>query len=344
VPYIIINHLDRSKIDVNRYKGPGAQDDPVAQGAWQAYHDFIALAQSKLRLKFGTVRGEHDMEGVVGLLIDIHGYSGNQDWLWNMNADNDADADADVGQTPFIHWGYRLPTDVLNKDDISEDAHRSTFAFASSLQNHDLESLIRGPKSLASRFYSIFQENQRTSSSSSFSPGNNAYCGAGIPSSEFPNPMKVTMDTHWCGIARTFANSNSSYVPSSCRYFSGGYTTIAHEHLDWQSEPRVGKLRMNTCQMELPRCIRFGRMEGGSDGTAANRTRIHSDVAHALTDAIDSFLSDLFPSKLGVRVGPTGTCTTETKSLVSKMEYDHECASTGASITNEKAHCSNAKL
>eukprot|EP01083_Nonionella_stella_P116324 345569_1 len=58
IPYLVINHLHRSKVDVNREKGAGAQDDPIAQQAWQAYHDFIAKAQTFIRHTYGTVRTE----------------------------------------------------------------------------------------------------------------------------------------------------------------------------------------------------------------------------------------------------------------------------------------------
>ena len=135
VPYVVINHLHRSKLDVNRIQSAAAQGDPIAEEAWHAYHDFIYQAQSKLKLRFGTVRARNslddDIEGVKGLLVDIHGYAG-RDWQ------ND---DGSIGPPPFIHWGYGLTGDDLGENSLN--ATKSTFELASSLPNRDLESLIR---------------------------------------------------------------------------------------------------------------------------------------------------------------------------------------------------------
>jgi len=261
VPYLIITHLHRSKLDVNRLKDAAAQGNPIAEGAWFAYHDYIASAQLKLKGEYGTVRGEikrnQDIEGVRGLLIDLHGYAGKNDWQ---------SEDGTIGPPPFIHWGYRIPGRFLN-DNVNEFGN-STFAHASSLENEDLDSLIRGPTSIGSRFYAAFN----TSISSE-------YLGAGIPSAEFPDPASVAKDPHWCGLAKIGSTA-------SCRYFSGGYTMIQHEFLDWRA--KIGQTRMNTVQAELPKPLRFG------NGTAEDRAKMHDQCADAMSTALLSFINDLF--------------------------------------------------
>ncbi len=135
VPYVVFNHLHRCKLDVNRNKLIGAQGDPLAEKAWYAYHDFIYQAQLKLKHRFGTVRGtstfNSDVEGVKGLLVDLHGYAGKN---WQ-------NGNGSIGPPPFIHWGYGLMSQDLREKTLDET--KSTFELACSLNNHDLESLIR---------------------------------------------------------------------------------------------------------------------------------------------------------------------------------------------------------
>lgn len=264
VPYLIITHLHRSKLDVNRLKDAAAQSNPIAEDAWFAYHDYIASAQLKIKGKYGTVRGKikrnERVEGVKGLLIDLHGYAGKSDWQ---------SEDGTIGPPPFIHWGYRIPGRFLN-DNLNE-FDNSTFVHASSLDKQDLDSLIRGPMSIGSRFYAAFNKNDDSISSE--------YLGAGIPSGEFPNPSSVAKDPHWCGLARIGSTA-------SCRYFSGGYTMIQHEFLDWRA--KIGQMRMNTVQAELPKPLRFG------NGTTEDRTMMHDQCANAMSIALLSFVNDLF--------------------------------------------------
>src|SRR5688572_1442106 len=67
-PYMIVNHLGRSKIDVNRPLREGAEGTPGSnlpsetQLAWNDYHTFLNNAVEEVEERFGR-----------GLLIDIHG-------------------------------------------------------------------------------------------------------------------------------------------------------------------------------------------------------------------------------------------------------------------------------
>ena len=57
-PYIVINHLKRSKLDPNRDIRHGAQENEAAIQAFQTYHKFISKAKTKFKR---------------GLIIDLHG-------------------------------------------------------------------------------------------------------------------------------------------------------------------------------------------------------------------------------------------------------------------------------
>lgn len=262
VPYFVINHLHRSKVDTNRYIDVAAQGNPIAEGAWNAFHDFISQAQVKVKQKFGTVTGRlkngRYVEGVKGLLIDLHGYAGANDW---RSGGND--------KLPFIHWGYNMEDSLLDKrvDDIAN----STLTHMSSMPDLDLESLIRGENSLGTRFYNVFQSH----------PNSTGYpkIGLGLPSKEFPNPYATTMDPIYCGAVR---DDNCK----RCKYFSGGFTIIYHEYLDWR-RPNIDGVRMNTVQIELPRPLR-----SGIDGH--DKAFVHDACAYALSISSISLVKDVF--------------------------------------------------
>lgn len=138
VPYLVFNQLHRCKLDVNRVKAVAAQDNPIAEEAWFAYHNFISQAQSLVKEQYGTAVGTNpslgnDVEGVKGLLVDLHGYGGGIDWQRENGT---------IGSPPFIHWGYRIPATLLEENCLSNPP-KCTFSHASWLPNQDLDSLIR---------------------------------------------------------------------------------------------------------------------------------------------------------------------------------------------------------
>ncbi|GBB91512.1 hypothetical protein RclHR1_18850002 [Rhizophagus clarus] len=71
-PYIIINHLGRSKIDVNRplKEGVEIESGNETQIVWNDYHSFIRDAIDEVDLRFGH-----------GLLIDIHGHGHPENYI-----------------------------------------------------------------------------------------------------------------------------------------------------------------------------------------------------------------------------------------------------------------------
>lgn len=67
-PWIVINLVSRTKVDVNRAIGCGAGSDPDNQFAWNRYHDWTKEAMSLAVA--GSASG-------LALVIDLHGYAGD---------------------------------------------------------------------------------------------------------------------------------------------------------------------------------------------------------------------------------------------------------------------------
>ncbi len=63
IPHIIINKLDRIKLDANREIVEAALGDPAAELAWAEYHDFIQAAKNKCKADFGSA-----------IYIDLHAH------------------------------------------------------------------------------------------------------------------------------------------------------------------------------------------------------------------------------------------------------------------------------
>ena len=220
VPYIVVNHLHRTKMDANREIKEAALGDPIAEEAWEAYHHFITDAQLKVESYFGTLINTKGQKGIVGLLLDIHGYAGF-DWVEGKGA-------------PFIQWGYGLNATSLDiEEDFSLDnvSKVSTLEHAMYLHNMTLECLLRGPMALSSRI------------------SGHSDCGHGLPSELYPSPKQVAL--RYCRPQENHKMKKS--VGRKCKYFSGGYTVKNHQFLKDTHEGLI----MNTIQVEFPRCIRY---------------------------------------------------------------------------------------
>lgn len=257
VPYVVINHLHRSKLDANREIVEAAQYNAIAEDAWNHFHTFISDAQSNIQTVHGTATNEMSQDGVKGILLDVHGYAGS-DWV-------------PVDGSPFIQWGYRLGTDSLDPNqycnlDTRSSSTIGTYTHARYMPNHSYECLVRGPNSLGSRVASMSIDGTSDS----------MMCGEGLPSLDHPSPKERSEDTAYCSVASS---------SSDCYYYSGGFDVDVHEYLDWEKKSGI---MMNTVQMELPRCIRF------ADGTSSGRSMTHSSFAHNLSIALCSFVKDLF--------------------------------------------------
>lgn len=254
VPYVVINHLHRSKLDANREIGEAAQGDPIAESAWLEFHDFIQEAQTKILSKHGEVVNTKSEVAIKGLLLDVHGYAGT-DFV-------------PTAGSPFIQWGYRMSKTSLDPNEYCKLDSRSqgtigTYTHARFMPDQSLECLVRGPNSLGSRVASMMPI-----------AGASDSCGLGLPSFEFPSPKETTNDPDYC-----------DDIP--CHYYSGGYDVNVHEHLYWDS--KSGNM-MNTVQMELPRCIRFA--DGTRSGRKETHNSFADKLSIALCSFMKDLFQD----------------------------------------------------
>ena len=286
-PFVVINHLHRTKLDANRNRLEGAQDNEIADEAWKNYHTFIQDAQRMIMDEHGIVDNDIGQSGIKGLLLDVHGYAG-YDWkpthVQNyeilLHENIFINQDGIRFGSPFIQWGYGLSKESLDNTDLDvaiSDVTKSTMIHAMFLPNLTLESLIRGPKSIGSRLASSMKNDPTWNKQKD----SKKMCGMGLPSYDFPNPNDLTHKTSFC-----------NDLP--CRYFSGGYNVNSHKYYyDWETRTN-STLIMNTIQMELPRCIRFGDSDNRSDIDFETRNAIHDRFSHHLSASLCSFISDLF--------------------------------------------------
>jgi hypothetical protein len=119
-PSLVVCRLKRTKIDVNRDVGEGAQGHRLTEQAWNEYHAFLDAARAIAARQHGR-----------GLLVDIHGHS---------------------HQRPRVEIGYLLGAAELNRGDthlddsaLAEQSSIRTLAAESGLR---FSALLRGPTSL----------------------------------------------------------------------------------------------------------------------------------------------------------------------------------------------------
>jgi len=261
VPFVVINHLHRSKLDANREIGEAAHGNDIAEDAWLQFHNLTNYAQTQLEAQFGTVdvtsSGGSSITGIKSLLFDMHGYAG-YDWVPTDGA-------------PFIQWGYRLNDETsLNPDEYCPLDTRSsgtigTLTHARWMDDQSYECLVRGPGSLGSRVASEMDARGGLTA--------NALCGYGTPSYEYESPWALANDPIHCD------KITNGSPPSECHYYSGGFDVEVHERMDWEN---IAGDHFNAVQAELPRCIRFGGLA------------VREKFADVLSVAVMSFLRDLY--------------------------------------------------
>ncbi|KAL3768907.1 hypothetical protein ACHAW5_008822 [Stephanodiscus triporus] len=159
VPYLVINHLHRKKLDANREVMEAAQNNTLAMDAWFMFHNFTNVAQSALKSRFGTVDVTNainaTIKGVNALLFDMHGYAG-LDWV---------------------------PVDAAARSDRATHARW--------MPDHSYECLVRGPGSLASRVTALVDALEGGLTT-------DALCGHGTPSYEFESPWTLANNPNHC--------------------------------------------------------------------------------------------------------------------------------------------------
>jgi N-formylglutamate amidohydrolase len=124
-PHVVINLLDRIKLDANREIEEAADGDPRAEAAWHVYHDALSAARQRVTADFGK-----------GLVLDIHGHG------------------HDIQR---LELGYLPDEDELRVSDADLNASRgarNTFnsLVATNPNGYTFAELIRGPKSLGQMY------------------------------------------------------------------------------------------------------------------------------------------------------------------------------------------------
>jgi hypothetical protein len=122
-PTLVLNALDRSKLDPNRDLALGAQGDPVAIQAWQGYHDALDTAAERAVALCGR-----------GHFFDLHSHGESGRWIelgYGLSADDLAEPDEDLAKRRFVY--------------------RTNIRALVSTSDRSLPDLIRGVDSLGGR-------------------------------------------------------------------------------------------------------------------------------------------------------------------------------------------------
>lgn len=123
-PYVIINHLHRTRLDPNRNIIEAASGNEIAEEAWRRFHGFIEEARNEIQKIYGK-----------GLYIDLHGHR------------------HEIKRTEI---GYLLSDLELQlEDDLLNDEAFAAYSSISNLARNNLNNLsftalLRGPLSLGS--------------------------------------------------------------------------------------------------------------------------------------------------------------------------------------------------
>ena len=126
-PYVIINNLDRKKMDANRDSVEATQSNRFAKRAWEEYHYYIECAKNKIIQDFE-----------YGLFLDIHGHGKNPDGFYDLR----------------IWLGYLLTGDELDKSnfELNNDIYKnkSSIKTLSSISSENFVQVLRGQNSFGS--------------------------------------------------------------------------------------------------------------------------------------------------------------------------------------------------
>ena len=126
-PYVIINNLDRKKMDANRDSVEATQSNRFAKRAWEEYHYYIESAKNKIIQDFE-----------YGLFLDIHGHGKNPNGFYDLR----------------IWLGYLLTGDELDKSnfELNNDIYenKSSIKTLSSISSENFVQVLRGQNSFGS--------------------------------------------------------------------------------------------------------------------------------------------------------------------------------------------------
>lgn len=95
-PHLIINHLDRRKMDGNRNIDEAADGDPLAEQAWNDFHGFINASKTCVTQTFGK-----------GFFVDLHGHGHTIqriEYGYLLYEDELALSDLALNTPTYINW------------------------------------------------------------------------------------------------------------------------------------------------------------------------------------------------------------------------------------------------
>ena len=151
-PHVIINRLHRKKLDANREIVEAAQGNPMAEQAWNEFHDFIESSKDSITANFAK-----------GIFLDLHGHG------------------HDIQR---LELGYLLSRSKLQMSDtVLNDASNIDISSIMNLVNDNLNAinhadLIRGATSFG-EFYEIENYPAVPCQTNPFPIGDEAYFSGG---------------------------------------------------------------------------------------------------------------------------------------------------------------------
>lgn len=127
-PHLIINHLDRRKLDGNRAIATAADGDPLAEQAWNDFHGFIADAKACVNASFGK-----------GFFVDLHGHGHTVqriEYGYLLYEDELALSDETLNTPTYINWSSLRNLATTNTMGLSHaQLLRGTHALGTQLAN-----------------------------------------------------------------------------------------------------------------------------------------------------------------------------------------------------------------
>lgn len=94
VPFLVVNHMKRRKVDVNREIEEAAKGNAIAEAVWDDYHSYIDSAKEQVYNEFKK-----------GLYLDIHAHNHDAQYVelgYLLDAEELALTDADLDDDMFI--------------------------------------------------------------------------------------------------------------------------------------------------------------------------------------------------------------------------------------------------
>lgn len=127
-PYVILNKLHRSKVDLNRNRLDGTCGDPNSEKAYDAFHGYVRDAKTRIEQHFSK-----------GILVDIHGHGHEIQRIelgYLLYEEELRETDDAINQVPLLSYSS---IQGLTQNNLKELTHsellRGPFSFGTLLEN-----------------------------------------------------------------------------------------------------------------------------------------------------------------------------------------------------------------